>query len=592
MPQAVSADMLEGGIGGRVRPKSGKRTRLTWIDTAPPTGVTVPLRGRPVGALAEYGLNSESDGDESDEQDGPGNQAVANPGPQIEIARTMSTLFDVRKHPAAEARGSPQVKPKAQAAPPIQQPEPEVITKDDPRANLSAVVIPPLDMGRVEGGGGAAAPSIGSDAESEDSPESPAPAGGNHLTAASTWAHPQAEKAAADKDESPGDSLDGDVDEPDDVDVLPTSPADLPSGILAARPSSAPEGANRGEELPSLLELLDDPPGEAGGDVAAASAGGAKPGSETLEDFYPAPRAGDAKAGAAADQSKVRGRLSESIEDGKNISGRSGGFVGNALFRHTPAAQRIQQQQEDAVENQPDAAVDRTAVTGQAAVDKVQQEQAMVAQYKAFRQQQQRAAQQQQQAQAQQQQAQQQQAQQQTRTGNSRNGFFAGQEPQQTETASASMRSRLERPTSPANSVGVANGMQHRRGSALDRRPSSAAERSRGGSPGGVRNTGSALSVGGRAAPVSTLSSVKALYGQAGRQQGLSVSASFSGSTSGVAAQRSAPVLRNSWEGPSSTSGEADDVAQPVAGGQPRVGSAGARGMAQRQVRLAHINAC
>ena len=41
MPQAVSADMLEGGIGGRVRPKSGKRTRLTWIDTAPPTGVTV-----------------------------------------------------------------------------------------------------------------------------------------------------------------------------------------------------------------------------------------------------------------------------------------------------------------------------------------------------------------------------------------------------------------------------------------------------------------------------------------------------------------------------------------------------------------------
>ncbi len=50
--------------------------------------------------------------------------------------------------------------------------------------------------------------------------------------------------------------------------------------------------------------------------------------------------------------------------------------------------------------------------------------------------------------------------------------------------------------------------MHHRRASALDRRPSSAAERSRG----TVRNN-SALSVGGRVAPTSTLSSVKALYG-------------------------------------------------------------------------------
>ena len=69
----------------------------------------MPLRGRPVGALAEYGLNSESDGDESDEQDGAG--PPPNSGPLIAIARTMSTLFDVRKHPTAGARGSPQAKP-------------------------------------------------------------------------------------------------------------------------------------------------------------------------------------------------------------------------------------------------------------------------------------------------------------------------------------------------------------------------------------------------------------------------------------------------------------------------------------------------
>lgn len=123
----------------------------------------------------------------------------------------------------------------------------------------------------------------------------------------------------------------------------------------------------------------------------------------------------------------------------------------------------------------------------------------------------------------------------------------------------------------------MANGLQHRRGSALDRRPSSAAERSRG----SVRSS-NALSIGGRAAPGSTLSSVKALYGPCScmrnlwthpllrrysrtlptdtsiyaGHKGLSVSASFSGSSPGVTAQRSAPVLRNSWEGPS-TSGDA-----------------------------------
>ena len=233
----------------------------------------------------------------------------------------------------------------------------------------------------------------------------------------------------------------------------------------------------------------------------------------------------------------------------------------------------------------------------QSAAEKVQQEQAMVAQYKAFSQQQQQQKQQPQQQQPQQQQQQQQpqQQQQQQNSRGNRNGFFGGDSGG--ETSSASMRSRLDRPTSPS-SVGVANGMQHRRASALDRRPSSALERSRGVGRNGLGVTG------GRMAPASTLNSVKALY----CHKGLSVSASFSASGVGVSAQRSAPVLRNSWEGDltddcsqflfllgralltiqfclpgpvASNSGDADEAAQPVSGSGAGVRGGASRGMRQ-----------
>ena len=146
MPQAVSSDILEPGIGGRLRPKSGRRTRLKWIDQAPPQhGASVPIPGRPVGALAEYGLSSESD--EDDENDGS-----KNPPPLVEIARTMSTVFDVRKHSSGAA--ATQTKPKKQ-----EQPSKTAKAVGDsssgPRAGLSPVTIPPLDMGRIEGAPGA-----------------------------------------------------------------------------------------------------------------------------------------------------------------------------------------------------------------------------------------------------------------------------------------------------------------------------------------------------------------------------------------------------------------------------------------------------
>ena len=145
MPQAVSSDILE--PGSRVRPKSGKRTRLKWIDQAPAQqNATVPMPGRPVGALAEYGLTSESD--EDDEHDG----SPPNPPPLVEIARTMSTVFDVRKHPTA---GPKQTKPNKQEVT-VKTAKAGGDSAGGPKASLSPVTIPPLDMGRVEGAAGAA----------------------------------------------------------------------------------------------------------------------------------------------------------------------------------------------------------------------------------------------------------------------------------------------------------------------------------------------------------------------------------------------------------------------------------------------------
>ena len=493
MPQAVSSDILE--PGGRLRPKSGKRTRLKWIDQAPAQqGVTAPMPGRPVGALAEYGLPSESD--EDDEQDG----STPTPPPLVEIARTMSTVFDVRKHPTA---GSKRANPKTQEpASTVKAAGPTgADSAGGPRAGLSPVTIPPLDMGRVEGTAGPAtsgstgssvassATSNADDAalQSEDSPAA-SPNGGGHLIGGSTWARPtrvsntddqgkkpaQGDRQGAEKQRLLGASLpapvDTDVDEPDDVAMLP-SPDGLPSGAAAAeRPSSAPEGATRGDEMPSLLDLLDQPPGASptGGKDSASktNAGTQNSQTEALEDFSPAvrdrpndeePTIGGADGinarslGVAAStdgqHSKVRGRLTESIEDGRSIDARAlSGNSGNTLFRHTPASQRIQQQRDTPATSVADTSqtddADLSGDSEQAGSDKIQQEQAMVAQYKAFRQQQQQQQQQQQRA-AQQQQQQQQQQQ---RAGSGRNGFFGGGEQ---ETSSASMRSRLERPTSP-----------------------------------------------------------------------------------------------------------------------------------------------
>ena len=634
--------------------------------------------------MAEYALNSDSeedDGEEEPKEPQPSKDIVV-------IARTMSTLFDVRT-PRAERAGASQpqqtAKPKRSLAQPQQAAAPQTREQDTPSSpdraadraaavaagpRAGRVTVPPLDVSaiqRQQGQGEAKAEE--SAAAAESTAESSESSSNNHLMAGTTWAQPMRAGGAEDKPSLavsgssatqqsrgktgpaalPTDSLEGEVEEPDDVDVLSPSdtiPMSLTDGPQAdqegPRPSSAPM-AKTGEEMPSLLELLDDPePAAEGADglarsvsepppsaVAAATGPAALRNSqaETLEDFSPSTeKAGTEKAAsrsgasgsnseavdAQQNQSNLRGRLGDSVEEGRTGNARAGGggFGSNTLFRHTPASQLLQQQQQQQKQGagsqqtkraqswseEPKDAMDRDAEQ-QSAAEKAQQEQAMVAQYKAFRQQQQQKQQpQQQQPQPQQQQQQQQQQpqQQQNARGN-RNGFFGGDSGG--ETSSASMRSRLDRPTSPS-SVGVANGMQHRRASALDRRPSSALERSRGVGRNGLGVTG------GRMAPASTLSSVKALYGH----KGLSVSASFSASGVGVSAQRSAPVLRNSWEGDTnrrllsflfllgralltiqfclpgpvaSNSGDADEAAQPVSGSGAGVRGGASRGMRQ-----------
>ena len=121
--------------------------------------------------------------------------------------------------------------------------------------------------------------------------------------------------------------------------------------------------------MPSILELLDQTPGASPTGSNGQSAGeesgsrsnteGHNGQAETVKQFSPAVRdrvasddtTSNGSAGTVATHgqthSKVRGRLAESIEDGRSIGTRAGsGFEGNTLFRHTPASQRIQQQRD------------------------------------------------------------------------------------------------------------------------------------------------------------------------------------------------------------------------------------------------------
>eukprot|EP01044_Picomonas_judraskeda_P038528 COSAG03_NODE_18036_length_363_cov_0.806818_1_plen_101_part_10 len=97
--------------------------------------------------------------------------------------------------------------------------------------------------------------------------------------------------------------------------------------------------------MTSLLDLLDHPPdaspagsnGQGGGENSAntRTAGMQNGQTETLEDFSPALRDRGARdeetgstAGTGQAHSKVRGRLTDSIEDGRSIGTRGGPSFG------------------------------------------------------------------------------------------------------------------------------------------------------------------------------------------------------------------------------------------------------------------------
>jgi hypothetical protein len=204
MPQPAGAELLDGFASrSRAKPAGSQSAGITWFDVDPPSGVNVPLKGRPVGAMAEYELQYSDD----EHADLDGDEVKAS-GKTLQPYRTV---FDARtprrlaRENATEAVGPPQPQPqqrptlsdtstRTNASPALgHHLGPSTISTRQRHVLHPRVAVPPLDLVNKSGPVQRAKPTRAPDMQAADDDDGGGGGGGGggalHATAHThTWA--------------------------------------------------------------------------------------------------------------------------------------------------------------------------------------------------------------------------------------------------------------------------------------------------------------------------------------------------------------------------------------------------------------------